>query len=185
MYSQNNEDQIIAEIFEKIGTKNKVFVEIGAGDGSECNTRALREQGWKGVAIDKAYENEHVIKKKITQYNVFDTVRILESKYFDENVLPIEFLSIDIDSNDYYILHELLKRWVLSCLPRVICIEYNKHFGDKNIVMGYDEDYEYDGLTYDYGASKTALIKLCEHYGYEFWGTDENEVNCFFVHKNA
>ena len=29
-----------------------VYVEIGAGDGSECNTRILREAGWKGLTFD-------------------------------------------------------------------------------------------------------------------------------------
>lgn len=180
MYSQNNEDQIIAEIFEKIGEGSRVFFEIGVEDGSECNTRALREKGWKGVAIDNNHSNKHVVQEYVTKGNVYDL--------YEEHISPIyhfddiDFFSIDIDSNDYHILMELLSNGVE---PRVICCEYNKHFGDKNIVMGYDENYEYDGLTYDYGASKTALIKLCEHYGYEFWGTDENEVNCFFVHKDA
>jgi hypothetical protein len=33
VYSQNNEDGIIAEIFRRIGTENRTFVEFGVGDG--------------------------------------------------------------------------------------------------------------------------------------------------------
>jgi hypothetical protein len=34
-YSQSDEDGIVAEIFRRIGTTNKVFVEFGAEAGSE------------------------------------------------------------------------------------------------------------------------------------------------------
>jgi len=35
VYSQNNEDGIISEIFRRIGTKNRSFVEFGVGDGQK------------------------------------------------------------------------------------------------------------------------------------------------------
>ena len=37
-YSQNDEDGILAEIFRRIGTSSKTFIEIGTGAGLENNT---------------------------------------------------------------------------------------------------------------------------------------------------
>src|SRR5262245_26731952 len=39
IFSQNGEDGIIEEIFNRIDTTNKLFVEIGIQDGTECCTR--------------------------------------------------------------------------------------------------------------------------------------------------
>ena len=50
--SQNGEDGIIAEIFRRIGTGNRHFVEFGASDGSENNTALLLRQGWTGLWMD-------------------------------------------------------------------------------------------------------------------------------------
>lgn len=38
VYSQNDEDGILQEIFARIGTQTKRFVEFGVQDGLECNS---------------------------------------------------------------------------------------------------------------------------------------------------
>ena len=49
MYSQNNEEQVILDYFKDKGT----FIDIGANDGMTfSNTRALAEQGWRGVCVE-------------------------------------------------------------------------------------------------------------------------------------
>jgi len=47
--SQNGEDGIIHEIFRRIGSTDRVFAEIGVGDGNENNTAFLLTQA--GPAI--------------------------------------------------------------------------------------------------------------------------------------
>ena len=48
IFSQNEEDGIINEIFNRIGTTNKTFVEFGCGNGLENNTLALLLASRKG-----------------------------------------------------------------------------------------------------------------------------------------
>ncbi|MEK7314706.1 MAG: hypothetical protein AAB011_00865, partial [Candidatus Eisenbacteria bacterium] len=50
--SQSGEDGIIHEIFRRIGTADRRFVEIGLEDGLECNTAFLLAKGWNGFWID-------------------------------------------------------------------------------------------------------------------------------------
>ena len=45
-FSQNGEDGIIREIFDRVGLTNKYFVEFGVGDGTENNTGYLLLNGW-------------------------------------------------------------------------------------------------------------------------------------------
>jgi hypothetical protein len=52
VHSQYDEDGIIAEIFRRIGTTNRICVEFGAGNGSENWTGFLVMQGWRGLWID-------------------------------------------------------------------------------------------------------------------------------------
>src|SRR6476660_8214849 len=52
VYSQIDEDGIIAEIFRRIGTGTRHFVEFGVENGMENNTTALLVQGWKGAWIE-------------------------------------------------------------------------------------------------------------------------------------
>jgi hypothetical protein len=49
------------EDFKRIGTKNKFYVEVGTEDGSECNSRLLREHaGWNGIMIDATSGNREI-----------------------------------------------------------------------------------------------------------------------------
>ncbi len=52
VYSQNDEDGIIHEIFKRIGTINKSFIEFGVQNGLESNCHLLLFYGWKGLWIE-------------------------------------------------------------------------------------------------------------------------------------
>src|ERR1041384_5411568 len=54
VYSQNDEDGITQEIFSRIGTTSKTFVEFGVGNGLENNTLTLLLKGCNGRWIEDA-----------------------------------------------------------------------------------------------------------------------------------
>lgn len=56
VYSQNDEDGIINEIFKRIGTTNKIFIEFGVQDGLESNTHLLLFYRWRGLWIESSAE---------------------------------------------------------------------------------------------------------------------------------
>jgi hypothetical protein len=136
VYSQNGEDGIIEEIFNRLKIEKGFFVEFGAADGiSLSNTRCLWQKGWSGVMIDNC---EELYQKLKANYQGVDDVLCLRhtvadgienhgltfdqiaGTYFSSH--EIDFLSIDIDGMDYLILKSL------KCRPKVICIECNLYW---------------------------------------------------------
>lgn len=171
IYSQNGEDGIIQYLFDTINTYNETFVEIGSGKGIECNSRFLKESGWNGYQIDKIYVPNNI--------QIFVTVEKIKS-VFKRLKIPIifDFLSIDIDGNDYWVLKRILE---LSYMPRVICIEYNANYAlDQEFIIKYDPKFIWKKDKY-FGASLSSLTTMCRQFNYELVGTDSTGTNCFFV----
>lgn len=158
-FSQNGEDGVIERLFELLGTTNRRYVEIGAGDGSECNTRWLREQrGWGGVMIDCAHGDPSIGLQQefVTAENV--------NEMLAKHGVPEEpdLLSIDIDGQDYWVWQAVSPRWK----PRVVVIEYNAGVPhDLPVTIPYDPNYRWCGQP-NVGQSLLALQKLSEKKGY-------------------
>lgn len=112
-YSQNDEDGIIREIFNRIGTTNKYFVEFGVQNGIECNTHLLLVSGWGGLWIEA--DKKHWIsanrrfsrcvdERKLKIVNEFVDAENINNILRDNNIQKeIDFLSIDVDGNDIWI----------------------------------------------------------------------------------
>src|SRR5436190_14023774 len=56
VYSQNDEDGIIQEIFRRIGVQDRTFIEFGVSIGNECNTAKLLLEGWHGLWMEGSSE---------------------------------------------------------------------------------------------------------------------------------
>ena len=174
LFSQDEGDGVTMELLKQVYGRaienviNKYYVEFGTEDGSECNTRILREYlGWTGLLMDGNYENEKINLKKefITKENILE----LFKKY---NVPQhIDLLSVDIDYNDFYCLKEILS--VHTC--DIIIAEYNASHPpseDKVVIYNY------------YGMSLRALNTLAKTYNYSIIYCTLNGVNCFLVHND-
>ena len=184
--SQNNEDGIINHIFDKLKIDKLNFMEIGF-DYYQNNSLAILKKCNKGLFIDG--NNKKVIilrnvlklfypKTKINVQNVLVDInninQIKEQNFNDRE--EIDFLSIDVDGIDYYLLKEI------NFKPKLICIEYNFWFG-KNLscVVPYEKKYTSDSLSDYVGASLKALTELANSKDYHLIAIDSACINAFFI----
>lgn len=188
VYSQNDEDGIINEIFNRIGTTNKTFIEFGVQNGLESNCHYLLLKGWSGLWIEgsKAYCRDlrkrfkPVIEDgRLKLINVFitkDNINSLFEKAGFNMEKEIDLLSIDIDGNDWHVWEA-----ISIIRPRVVVIEYNAKFPpDFDWVMPYDANHVWD-LSDRHGASLKAMERLGRKKGYQLVGTNMTGANAFFV----
>jgi hypothetical protein len=159
--SQKGQDAFIRYIFDNIGTTNKYCVEFGAADGIEnSNTWYLRHNGWDALLLDSCYESNPSInlhQVNITKDNICNI-------FAAHKVSPeFDFLSIDIDGNDFWILKSIFEG---GYRPRVIMVETCVRFNpDDYIAQVYDENWRWNGNSW-YGASPGAFKLLAEKFNY-------------------
>lgn len=189
VYSQNGEDGIIAEIFSRIGTTNKYFVELGVEQGFENNTRFLLQIGWTGVWVEGNTEHSSSISEHFSSELSSQTLRLVNAFMTKENVNQLfidaevprefDFLSIDIDMNTHHIWQSLTEY-----KPRVVCIEYNASIPPSvDFSVPYVADAIWDGSNY-FGAGLKSLETIGRDLGYKLVGCDFLGVNAFFVRED-
>jgi hypothetical protein len=187
VYSQFDEDGIIANIFSAIGDGGRIFVEIGCSNGLENNSHALLLKGWRGVWIDADASKINFIAKRLpanpllvlkqafvnvenVQAMVSDAISILTKK-------EIDFLSIDIDGDDLNVLSALLQK----NKPRVICVEYNAKFPPPmKLKIQAERKKFWEGDDY-HGASLACFTEVLGDLGYALICCGLSGVNAFFV----
>lgn len=188
VYSQNDEDGIIHEIFNRIGIESRTFVEFGVDTGIESNCHSLLLQGWKGLWIEgrkTAYDQilrrfapaiRQGVLNVLNHYVTRDNIDEILGKYAGN---PLDLLSIDVDGNDWHIWNA-----VKTVKPRVVVIEYNGKFAPEiNWKMAYNEDHVWDRSD-RCGASLKALEDLGREKGYQLVGTNMVGINAFFVRED-
>jgi hypothetical protein len=183
-FSQNDEDGILQEIFRRIGTTNRTFVEFGVQDGLQTNTRLLLYAGWRGLWIEAdraAYARmldsfaAEVAARQLQLLNTFVTAENISGLIDSALLGELDLLSIDIDGNDYWI-------WdAIQLKPRVVVIEYNAKFRPPiKWVMQYNPKHRWNYSDY-HGASLESLNALARQKGYSLVGCCLAGVNAFFV----
>jgi hypothetical protein len=188
LYSQNDEDGILQEIFRRIGTGNRTFVEFGVETGIECNTVKLLVEGWRGLWIDGSNANVAQIQTNFVSFVRDGRLKAIPSFITAENINSliaqggvkgdIDLLSVDIDRNDYWVWQaiEVVK-------PRVVVIEYNAMLRPPmSLVVPYEPTLTWNGSNY-FGASLEAFVRLGQKKGYRLVGCNFSGANAFFVHE--
>lgn len=195
--SKHGCDGMLLYLFSKIGTTNRIFVEMGIETGQECNTANLALHfGWSGLLIDadkdfirraKAFYTEKlgdaVSRVKIAE--CFVTVDSINPLLKENDITgEIDLLSIDIDSNDYWVWQS-----ITAIRPRVVVAEYNAAFGLEPLTIRYDPEFHYQsahkGSPLYFGASLSALVKLAKSKGYILVACDSFGLDAYFVREDV
>lgn len=189
VHSQYDEDGIIDEIFQRIGTTNRTCIEFGAGNGTENCTGFLLMQGWRALWMDGndallptvniGWPRE-LARNQLIARQTFITADNIDELIGDAGFTgEIDLLVIDLDANDYHVLDKIS---VVS--PRVICAEYNSNIpAHVDWKMERNDSYVWEGIDDRTGASLKALELLLAGKGYALVGCSAAGVNAFFVKR--
>ncbi|MBE8232452.1 MAG: FkbM family methyltransferase [Endozoicomonadaceae bacterium] len=177
--SQNGEDVIIEAVLSVIGG-NKWCVEFGAWDGEYLsNTYTLiNNHEFSAVLIEGDAEKCRLIPETFQGNNKVTAINQFVGTSQDNNLAHLldgtgipddfDFLSIDIDGNDYHVWDAMSKY-----KPRLVCIEYNMTIPSEVDFVQKNE------TSVQHGNSILALNRLAQEKGYQLIAT--TLTNLFFV----
>lgn len=166
-------EPIIPEPQEPRKIPRRVCVEFGASDDPDCsNVANLWKADWSAILIEADAERAQALTSKVNgSCSVLNRrVEPTGSDSIDSLVsgVSVDFMSIDVDGNDYHIWRHMKMR------PRVICVEFNP-----TIPPHVSIHQEYDPVFMGFGSSLKALVDLGLTKGYTFVGA--TQINAFFV----
>jgi glycosyltransferase involved in cell wall biosynthesis len=192
IYSQWDEDGLLAGILRHLKRVPERFVEIGVGDFSEANTRYLLEtRNWSGAVID--IDAASLDRLRASEIYWRHDLKVITASVNKENInslvsgaakgKELGVFSIDVDGVDYWLLEALEAR------PWVIILEFNSVFGPTAAVtVPYDENFErwrahHSGVYA--GASLEAFKTLLGQRGYRLVAINSASSNAFFVRSDV
>jgi hypothetical protein len=189
VYSMHDQDGILHEIFNRIGTTDRYFVEFGASDGLTSNTLYMLLKGWSGSWLDGSQKWVTWMTKKFAPLIHDGKLQIRHAYLTAENIgsvfaqtgVPAEFdlLSMDVDGNEYW-LWKALEQY----RPRVVVVEYNASLGEHvRCTIEYRPDWLWDGSNY-FNSSLGALEHLGREKGYSLVGCNLTGTDAFFVRND-
>lgn len=170
-YSPSPHEAALRACLEGLGIDKGVCVDIGAFDGvNHSNTFALMQAGWSGLQVE--YDRNRFASLAHT-YRAFEQASLARLKVTPDNVCALlqshgiptdfDFLSLDIDSYDYYVLEALLGQY----RPTLIMAEVNEVIPlPVKFAVKYDPELSFDVSTRFYGQSLAQLQSLCARYDY-------------------
>lgn len=183
MVCQSGEAGIIQAIFDKIGFTNKICADLGAWDGKHLsNTYFLRKnhgfkrlliEGCKDKKISADCQDEKLVYSLISSKNINSLLEVI-----DDDI--IDFISIDIDGDDWWVINSMKKK------ARLFILEYASGLPNELPLIckegcGTVNSWKPNGPTVScyYGANMLAFYKLMKQKGYQF--VTSLSDNAFFV----
>jgi hypothetical protein len=182
-YSFCDEEAIILELLGKINPRNKFAVDIGAGDGEYMsNSYKVFSSGWNGLGVEW---NGKQFAKLAYRYTGLSDVSLLRGRVTPDNVLSLlaacdtpkdfGFLSLDIDSYDFFVLEKVLSAY----RPSLICTEINEKVPPP---VRFAVKFQNEGpwnINHFYGQSLSMLEGLVQQHQYDLVRLEYN--NAFLI----
>ena len=146
----------------------------------------LIKKGWSGKLIEMQEDECISIRKLLNHFFPNSNVEIINKLINKDNInnlvlknnksKVIDFFSIDIDGNDYWVLKNMnLEN------TNVVCCEYNHWLGNDNKkVMPYNANHVWKNNGY-WGASLLALHELMTNKGFDLVAVESSGTNAFYV----
>ena len=185
--SQHEEDGITLALLRAAGIRHRTFVDIGCGGNGGNSGMLAYELGWSGLMLDA---NRKAVDAAAHLFQFNPGVRVVKSRVSTDTIDrvltkhgaagEVDFMSIDIDSFDYWLWHA-----ITACSPRMLVMEYNGLFGRDRAVTVPDAPRPPVAPKGYGGASLTALEKLSRAKGYGLILCEDAGVNAFFLRDDV
>lgn len=185
LFSNRNEDGIILKLIKALNIQNGFFVDIGSNDcvNSNCANLAFN-LNWKGVFIDADEKLLKIGQRNYTFFNKTKNLQFIKSFVTKENInklvsdniggKQIDFVSIDIDGNDY----EIWK--AIDLKPKIVVVENKIEYGNYDIIVPVNNNF----LPSDWGASIVSFTKLSQAKEYTLVAINNAGFNAFYVRND-
>jgi hypothetical protein len=186
-WSQHGEDGLLAALLADVGEGDRTFVEIGCADGEENCTRALAEDGWRGVWFDGdedliADARRVAARLDVGVHQAFVTSENVGALLREAGVPHQPGVAVlDIDGSDLWVLRAMLE----AIAPRVLVVEYNATFPPGMFWTRRNRSSYSWPETYEHGASLDAMYWAARAAGYALVACDRSGVNAFFVRDDV
>jgi hypothetical protein len=188
-FSQTNEDGILLLLQAVLGRGHSRVVELGCGNGSECNsTNLILNHGWTGWLFDGNAVNVAGAQKFFARHpdtRIFPptcttswlTRENINQVLADAGVpAEVDVLSLDIDGVDYWIWEALT-----HTNARIVVLEYNNVVpADLAVTVPYAKDFRFTQPDF-MGVSLKAMAQLSRRKGYRLVGCNRLAYNAFFL----
>ncbi len=187
LFSNMEEDGIILNLLASINVAKGYFVDVGSNDciNSNCANLAFNFD-WSGVFIDADKKLLNIGKRNYKFFGKKQDLKFVDCFLFPENIndvvgnhvstKEIDFMSIDIDGNDYAIWQalEVVK-------PKLVVIENKIELGKVEIVIPAQPTFSSD----EWGASIVSMTKLSEEKSYTLVAINCEGFNGFYMRNDC
>jgi SAM-dependent methyltransferase len=198
VYSQFEEDGMLLYIFSLIGFTNRKVLDVCIGNGRMSNiANLIINHGCYGLGFDGSIANVEVTREFFRNIDSLWFKPKIERVWITKDNINrlvkdcgdwegnIDFFSLDIDGNDYWIWDalDIVSPRVFMCETRNFCPD------DESITIPYREDfYHLSPENYHehfYGVSSLAMIKLSNRKGYRLIGANKYGSNLIFMRNDV